>query len=62
MRLPRIRMSTEEHFEFAPIRTYQQVADEMTRRGHPIPRNSISYYERNALRKIHEALREEGWI
>lgn len=58
----RPRMATEEHFDFAPIRTYAQVAAEMTRRGHPIPVNSIGYYERNALRKIREAIQHEVWL
>lgn len=56
------RMASEEHFDVAPIRTYQQVADEMTRRGHPIPRNSINYYEKRAMRKIRAALESEGWV
>jgi hypothetical protein len=48
-----------EDQSIAPIRTYEQVAAEMRRRGDmTMKKVSVRYYEQQAFKKLREALAE----
>lgn len=50
--------SRETNWHFAPIRTHQEVCDEMIRRGDiKMTVQSVWYYEHRALEKLRRALR-----